>query len=107
MRPLGYLSPKGELYKCKQYEHLDLAYELVEKFYPDFPLRDRLQAERHLYTCGWIEIRLYEICVLYTSKLLVTKEQLDFLAMYLCRYKTNQDFKQSVNMLLHRMQIDE
>ena len=43
MRPLGFLLPDGKLYSCKHYEHLDCAYRIVERSYPDFPLNSKLR----------------------------------------------------------------
>ena len=98
MRPLGFLLPDGKLYSCKHYGHLDCAYRIVERSYPDFPLNSKLQAEQHLLSLGVIEIRkdelyMYDWCI-------ITKEQLDFIKNYISTYRVNKDFKKSVNKLL-------
>ena len=52
----GFLSPSGEYIECESYEHLDVATQLVNKFYPDCKIKNRIEAENKLFNEGYIEL---------------------------------------------------
>ena len=54
MMEIGWLSKDGDFYKCKYQEHLDLACELCDKYYPG----TYCGFERKLEESGWVKIGL-------------------------------------------------
>ena len=52
----GFLSPSGEYIECESYEHLDVATQLVNKFYPDCKIKNRIEAENKLFDEGYVEL---------------------------------------------------
>lgn len=55
----GYLDTEGKLHKCESWEHLDLAYEIVEKL--GVSVRNRIEAEDYLQKLGWIVVRVNDV----------------------------------------------
>ena len=52
----GFLSPSGKYIECESYEHLDVATQLVNEFYPDYKIKNRIEAENKLFNEGYIEL---------------------------------------------------
>ena len=59
MNKIGILPPDGQLIPCNSYEHLDIAYELVEKM--QHPVANRLEAEFYLQQLGYIIVRSRDV----------------------------------------------
>ena len=93
---IGFLSPKGEFFKCEPYEHLYYAEEICAKYYQQECLR-RLQAEDYLLSKEWIVFRARDI---YNARKGITIEQFDFLNKNLKEIATNDEKRESLNELL-------
>lgn len=55
----GFLDTEGKLHECERWEHLDLAYEIVDNL--GVFVRNRLEAEDYLQKLGWIVVRMNDV----------------------------------------------
>lgn len=55
----GILDLEGNIHACEPFEHMDLAYEIVDDM--GVSVRNRLEAEEYLQKLGWIVIRTRDV----------------------------------------------
>ena len=53
--PFGWLSPNGEFYECKYYEHLDTADEIIEKNNLHYNTAKYFSPDEFLLKTGWVK----------------------------------------------------
>ena len=55
----GFLDTEGKLHPCEHYEHLDLAFDIVEEM--GVIVHNRLEAEEYLQKLGWVCVRTNDV----------------------------------------------
>ena len=74
----GWLSPNGDFYTCKTFDHIGLAEEIIDKF--SIHRNDIYHPDKILLDNGWVQI---------TRSLIGRKEQNIFWENFLTEYQKN------------------